>query len=73
MDVAHDESDRLFLATFELPFASEAVGCPRETHRWEILKIALKAVNTEISPAGGEVGLSDLFHQGTRHTAIISC
>lgn len=73
MNIAHDESNGFFLAPLELSFPSEPVGFLRRDAIWEVLEIALKAVDTEISPTGREVGLGDLFNQRARHTSIISC
>ena len=73
MNIAHDESKGFFLAPLELPFPSEPVGFLRRNAVWEVLEIALKAVDAEIFPTGREVGFGNLFNQRARHTSIISC
>ena len=72
MDVAHHESDSFFLAALELAFARQPISFLGRYPVGEVLKIALKAVNTKVSPPGGEVGFGDLFYRGTRHLLIIS-
>src|ERR1039457_20815 len=56
MNIAHDESDSLFLATLEFSVASHPIGFLRRDAIWEVLEIALEAVDTEISPARRAVG-----------------
>src|ERR1035437_3769706 len=75
MDVAHPQGNGALFAALRLAFARQAVSFFGRDAVEQVLEIAFKAVDPELSPAGGEIGLGyllDSLHSRTTHITIIA-